>query len=347
MNDRDFKAEIKKGLEGGYLFYGEEEFMKHYYIGEAKKAVIGENTDFADLNISVISADDFALDKLYDAMQIFPMMSDKAGVFCEVRLSSLKEKEKEELLGLVKRLNDYPMCVLFIIAPDGYFDAGNPAKNKPSPFYKKLTEHLKPVEFAKQTPAALRKWCERKLNNEGVSANENALNLLCKRCDYNMVTLACECDKLACLVKSRGGDCLTEDDVSEYVAAVESLDTFALTNAVLSGDRKTALHVLREYKDKRESPIMISSGIIADFRNMLVIASYMKNGKNKAEIAKEIKMHEFRVGKYIQAIGDTDIKKIRASLERCRETDALLKSSRLEFEALERLICTIPSKKRF
>ena len=45
LTAQELKDEIKFGLGGGYLFIGEEEYMKHYYLTEIRKKVLGNDED--------------------------------------------------------------------------------------------------------------------------------------------------------------------------------------------------------------------------------------------------------------------------------------------------------------
>ena len=47
-----FRKQIKKGLSGGYLFYGDEDYMKAYAVNAAREAVCADPTFalFNDMN---------------------------------------------------------------------------------------------------------------------------------------------------------------------------------------------------------------------------------------------------------------------------------------------------------
>lgn len=345
MTDKDFKKEIKSGLSGGYLLYGEEEYLKEFYLSSAVKALIGENSDFGEFNLVKIDEDEFTPQTLSDALSTFPMMSAQICVVCRARLSALSEKDSDALCGVLETLGSYP-AVLLMIAPFGGFDAGNVKKNRPSALYKKLTEYLTPVEFGHQSPAMLKKWLMRHFEPEGISAGDGALSLLCEMCDFDMRALASECEKLICYLKANGRDSLGEADVQLLCTEYGEAGAFALSNAIVGGNRTAALAVLEEYKEKRRSSVSVLSAIISDFSNMLTVAVYMKDGLYKAEIAKKTGIHEFRVGRYMDAVSGSDVGTVRMALERCREADLALKTSAVDYIALERLVCTMPSRRQ-
>ena len=61
------------------------------------------------------------------------------------------------------------------------------------------------------------------------------------------------------------------------------------------------------------------------------------------DIAKKLSIHEFRVGKYMESVRNTDIQTIRSVISRCVDADAALKSSDGGYEILEKFVCTIPA----
>ena len=48
LTAQELKDEIKFGLGGGYLFIGEEEYMKHHYLAEIRKKVLIEQQSNKD-----------------------------------------------------------------------------------------------------------------------------------------------------------------------------------------------------------------------------------------------------------------------------------------------------------
>ena len=58
-------------------------------------------------------------------------------------------------------------------------------------------------------------------------------------------------------------------------------------------------------------------------------------------------MHPYRAGLYLEAVKDRSTEQIAAAVRRCREADVSIKSTSLEdYIAIERLVCTVPSKRR-
>lgn len=344
MNDREFNAEIKKGLSGGYLFFGDEEYLKEYAFGKAKEAVLSGSSGFEDFNYIKIDEDKYSPQALKEALSTCPMMAEKVFVRCNINLSKLKEDETDRLLEVLEELEEYSaVLVLYTLA--GCFDAGNLKNSKPTSLYKKLTQSITPVEFSHQPTAVLKKWILRRLAADEITASDTVLSRLCEICDSDMTALKNECEKLICFAKEKGECEISTEAVSLLCAEYGEAGTFDLTNAIVSGNKTLALDVLREYRDKRRGAVSVLAGIIADFSNMLKIGIYMKEGLYKADISAKTGMHTFRVGRYMEAAQGKELAVIRGALERCREADLALKSSGVDYIALERLVCTMPGRK--
>ena len=345
MTDREFKAEIKSGLEGGYLIYGEEEYIKRRLVDAAVKSVVGDD-DFSAVNVVRTDADDYSAAALEDAVSLVPMMSDRCAAVCEVRFTDLKESEKEAMYAALGRLKDNPSCVLFLVVPAWYFEDANAKKGKAPAVPKKLEALLKPVCVPYQPLPVLKPWVEKHFRAEGLSIGSDALNYFVSLSGPDMTSLLCETDKLSCFVKSKGRTEVTSGDVSFVCSDNTELDAFALSNAVVGGDREGALEALKECRDNKMKPTAVIARMTSEFMNMLSVAACVKAGMYKQEISKKLGLHEFRVGKYMESVRDTDIDAIRTVIARCVDVDAALKSSSATgFEPLERFVCTIPSRK--
>ena len=123
-------------------------------------------------------------------------------------------------------------------------------------------------------------------------------------------------------------------------------DAFALANAVLAGDRRGALRALRGYRDRREEPVAVAASLGRVISDMLHVCILQNEGMSKKDIAALLKMHEYRCSLYMQAVNGMEPARLRAAVERCLETDRLLKSTDLKYIAVERLVCTIPAKRQ-
>ena len=73
MDINEFKARIKSGnLAGAYAFVGEEDYLKRFYLGELRSAIVTDEA-FALFNHTVFDGEDVKLAALLDAVKSPPM----------------------------------------------------------------------------------------------------------------------------------------------------------------------------------------------------------------------------------------------------------------------------------
>ena len=157
-----------------------------------------------------------------------------------------------------------------------------------------------------------------------------------------MFTLAAEIDKICAYVHYHKRDRVTREDV-EAVAArdfTEGSDDFAMMDAMLAGDYNKALTILDFYQSHRiESTIVM--GEISRIYSELMAVKLLCDTCSAAEIAKRLRLHEYRVGLYLKRARAVSTDRLREMLALCAQADASLKNSSLDYIAIERLICAL------
>ncbi len=342
MTETELRAAIKNGPSGGYLLWGDEDYLKKFYLGKLKEAVLADcPPGLEDFNCISLTLEDGDFGKLAGAVASPPMMAPKK--FVEVTPPSAnawKEKERKALAEILDDLAAASDTVLVMLCPRDTLDPGT--AKKPSALFKLLSKTLQPVEFALQSGEKLRRWAVRHFEEEGLALEEEASLLLLNRCAPDMTTLTKEIDKVICYVKSHGRTTVTPADISFVTSPGVREDAFALANAVLAGDRTAALAALDVYKKRKEEPIAVLAALSRVMSDLLTVSTLSESGAEKAEIAKTLRMHEYKAGIYLRAAAGFGTPRLAAALQRCIEADRLCKSASMGYIPLERFVCTIP-----
>lgn len=337
MTDTEFKRLLASPgkLFGGFLFCGEEEFVKSRYAELFADAVVGEDT----FSVTVIDGAETTPGEVEAALCTVSMFGGRRFVhIARAAVGSWKDAVLAEYLSVFERVkDDSELCFVLSVAWDEA-DMGNLAKNRPSALYKKLTEHLTPVYFGKKGGAQLRKWIERHFLAAGLSAEYGAADTLVEVCGQDMFTLTGECEKLIAYAKAKGEGTVTSDMVRNVASVTLVEEAFELSNAILAGDKARSLHALYGAKSRREEPIAVMAMVSRTIADMLAVAVYSQAGLSVGEISKKLKMHEYKVTLYIRSAG-SDLGRLEAALRRCLEADRQLKSTTLGYAAIERLVC--------
>ncbi|MBQ8207443.1 MAG: DNA polymerase III subunit delta [Clostridia bacterium] len=339
INDADFRKQLKSGIIGSYLFYGDEDYLKAHAVSLAAAAV-SPDPSFALFNISKIDILDYAPEKLLDALIQPPMMAERKLVtLTGFDFTSLRSGEIDalcEILALIKEY-DYTSVILSVAA--GCIDEGY-SPSKPSAIINKLSEYLIPVRFEKNTPQKLSAWAVRHFEHGGVKIGAEDLNFFIDYCGTGMYKLANEIDKLCAYVLYEGRSEVTKEDIRNVSIADTEFDTFALAGAIMEGRNADALAVLDFLRFKRTDPLIIFGEVSRTFCDLLMIKRLSDDGMSPFDIGKAKIMNEYRAKIYARSASKIPYERLYRKIDLCTDADRQLKLSPQGYSAIEMLICS-------
>ena len=342
LKEADFRKELKSAPTGGYLFFGEEDYMKSAAIRMARQSITEADPAMAAFNDIRLDGLDFTPAALMDALTVPPMGAERKIVTVTgLNLSALRAAETDKLCEALSEIPDYPYNLVIISAAADTFDPGNLPK-KPSEALIAFAEYLTPVWFERNTPAKLAGWVQKHYLHGGVQADPKICQFTVEYCGRNMFTLAGEIDKVVCYVRAHGRDTATEADIRTAAIPAMEYDAFAFTNAIMERRRADALDILADLKLRRVEPLFILSEVSRVVCDLLAIRTMSDSGLTAAEISSALKIHEYRVGLYLKQARRIDPPLLRNAVATCQSADRALKRSAGDgYGIIERLICSI------
>ncbi len=340
MKEDIFRKQLKTGLSGGYLFFGEEDYLKGFSIRAAREAICTDET-FAVFNDVSIAPIDYTPSALLNALMPLPMMSDKKIITLSgLAVSDMKRGEIDDLCDVLSTLPDYDYNVLIISVPSGLIDEGNLPK-RPSAILTELSKYLTPVKFDSVTGSRLVSWVGKHFSHHGVSASPEICSLLIEKCGKSMFTLASETEKLSYYVLQNGRSTVSTEDIEKVAISVIDSDAYALANAILDGKYAAAMDALNVMKFRRVEPIMILSEVSRVICDLVSVRSLQSEGASVSEISSLLKMNEYKARLYASAASGRSAERLKNTLLLCSEADLAIKLSPQGYTAIERLICTL------
>ena len=90
---------------------------------------------------------------------------------------------------------------------------------------------------------------------------------------------------------------------------------------------------------RRDEPTLVLSQITKVFCDLSTAAAFIADGRQVADFAREMKMHEYKAGLYYRAAKEVTVEFLASAVARCVEADRLLKSTPIGYAAIERVIC--------
>ncbi len=338
IKEADLRKELKSKPRAGYLFFGEEDYMKNFSLRLAKET-ISPDPSFSFFNEIRFDPLSYSPEALLDALMPLPMMAERKIITVTgLDLNGMKQGEIDALCSTLAQLEEYDYNTVIVSVAADKLDPGNLPK-RPSALLKKLGECLTLVNFEKNTPARLSAWVAKHFEHNGVFASPETCAFVIDYCGRNMFDLANETDKLSYYVIANGRQEVTKNDVTLVATPAAEYDAFAFTNAIGARRRDEALDILREFKLKKVDPIIIMSEITKTVCDTLSVISLKEDGLTSKEISEVLKIHEYRVSLMLKNGLKADV--CKRMLTRCREADLEIKLSRDGYAMLEKLICTI------
>ena len=343
INDAAFRKKIEKDATGGYLFFGDEDYLKLHALKAARAAACPDPSlaVFNDMNVDCSASDNF-IDSLAGAIAAAPMMAEtKMVTLTGLSVNDLKPAEIDALCAVAASIEEFDFNLLIISVPAGMIDEGYLPK-RPSATLSKLCEHLTPVHFPKVAPAKLASWIVRHFEHNGVRAENGVPAAIIERCGADMFTLSNEVDKLSFYALSNGRDSVDLIDVPLVTCPNDDFDSFALSSAVAEGNSARALDVLALMKARKIDPIIVFSELAKTLGDMLAVKILTGAQKSPAEIAATLKFKsEYQVKMIINRVRDVSLEYLRTAVDSCSAADAALKLSPTGYVEIEKLICSL------
>lgn len=334
IHENDLKRQIKeKQMNNCYLFFGEEDYLKQFYIKKicARFVIPGSET----FSLRKFDGKENSFDDVFEGALSMPFMSDYTVVIAhDFPLDSLNAEQKEQLGGF---LDNQPDSSITIFWMDCISLSPKNAKHKwvVDAFSKKACA----VDFAKYTRNGLCKTVRGYAAKMGCEMSNESANYLIEIAGDSLNILLNETQKAA-FFAGRGNE-ITKACIDEV--AVRSLEArvYDLSKFILNGDAKGALELLHALMQNKAEPIDVFAVILMSFVDIYRAKTAISGGQTANYPAEffDYKNKEFRLTNGARFAARLSDSQIRECFDCFSESDRLLKSTAQSGETvLERLI---------
>ena len=267
-----FKADLSAGTVGcAYIFYGEESYLREYYLGELRKKLVPAG--FEEFNYHRLEGKDLTVQALREMAEAMPMLSERTLiVVTDFDIFKLGEEQREKLIALLEDIPPY-CCLVFVYDTVAY---------KPNKTMKKLCkaigDHVQAVEFRAQDSNDLIAWIARRFRALDKEIDRQTAEYLIFTCGGLMTGLVPEISKIAAYAK---GKAITQKDIDDVADPVLSAEVFKLSDAVLQGNYDLAASILGDLLKMQTEPIMILAALGSQLRRIYTARLAIDSGKDK------------------------------------------------------------------
>lgn len=313
---------LKNDLKTGefaplYLFYGEESYLREYYLGELRKKAV--DPAFADFNLIELEGKGLTPDALTDAVESCPVMAERKLVI--ISDFDLYKPPAAFQSMLPELLSDLPPYVVLVF----YYDVLPFKPDKRTKIHAQLDKNGCFVEFLHMEDRELSAWIQRRFRALGKGIAPDTCAYLTFLCGNSMTNLITEIEKAA-------AHC-TLDEVKKYnidAVCTRTLDAviFDLTDAITDKKFERALAVVDDLLAQKNSEVSIFSAVLRHIERLYAAKLHEGSGKPSKELSELLgSRSSYYAQKISAAARRLPLQWLRHAMLLCAETDAALKSS--------------------
>ncbi len=333
MTLKEFKADLKSGNLGRlYLFYGEEGYLREYYLGQLQKVVVGDM--MPEFNVTVINrAPEF--NELSDAVESYPAMNDRRIIivrdFDVVSANADFSKKAEELFS---DMPEHAVLVFVYSNPES-----KPDKRKK--LYKTIEKYGNIINFECASKTDLLSWISRRFMANGKDIDSDTADYLLYYCGERMEQLIPEIEKISAFAKKKS---ISKADIEAVASRNLTSVVFDAANAIAEKNYSKALRVISDLDAQNEEPIPTLALISSQFRRMYAAKLILERNGNRREIMDFFSMKsDYPAKLLINAANAMEKEKIRKAIELCKASDSRLKFG-AGWEELSKLVALIAAE---
>ena len=314
------KADLAAGSIGGaYIFYGEESYLREYYLGKLREALVPPG--FETFNYHALEGRDLTAESLTEMAEAMPMMAERTLlVVTDWDLFKLGEDQRTKLTALLEDLPPY-CCLVFVYDTLEY---------KPNRTQKKLCKALdarvEAVEFRAASSTDLLPWIARRFRALGKDIDRQTAEYLVFTCGGLMTGLLPEIEKIAAYAK---GKTVTRADVDAVADPVLSAEVFKLSDAVLQGRYDEAASILGDLLKMQTEPIMILAALGGQLRRIWSARLALDSGRDRYWLMELWGMRsDYPAKLLLSAARRTTVEWCAQAVRQCQVLDRRMKSER-------------------
>lgn len=287
-----------------------EHYKKIHKSGVSLKCFDAQSLDFQDFRNEIQQVTMFQEKKLIVLKNVF-----------------LNSRFKEEFLDFIKKNKNLKELILL-------YEEGSVTKS--DRLVKFLKKQAKFQEFQPLRGEKLKDWVEKELEKRSIKIEPMAEEKLINYINNDLWRFSNEIKKLVSYKKNKK---IETKDVALLVRPKAEADIFRTIDAIALRDKKRALYFIRKHLEKGDSILYVLSMINYQFRNLLIIKSFIENHASYGDILRKSKLHPYVVKKSYQQAQKFRLDELKKIYQKIFKTDFNIKTGKIEPEiALDILI---------
>lgn len=325
----NLRAQLKSGeLKNLYIIFGDEDFLKEYYIEAIKKMIVEEGME--EFNYTVFEGEKQDFEEISMAFSTPPMMADKklvvikdSGIF-KITTDEPKSnfEAKKAFWGDILKESYEDVCLVF----------HERTVDKRSALYKAAAKAGESVECAYQEGVELLNWVIRGCRSAGKIIGEKEAEYLVSNCDSGMNSIKRELEKLFSFCDT---DKITIADIDKIVTKLPQNRVFEMINDMLNKNGQQMFEKLEEMKSikrgkEKGSAFGVLSLLCSNFEKILRVKLLLEKGLPYKTVASELKIFYSQMNVYSSAAKAFSKPFLREAICRIAQIDLDIKNGKVK-----------------
>lgn len=314
-------ARLKEDLAAGtpaslYIFYGEEGYLKRYYLNQLKALCVGA---FPEFNLTLLDSEQVTAQTLTDAVDSVPMGSErKLIVLRDYKLFQPAGEMKDLLPELLSSLPEY-VCLVFDFETVAF------KPDKRLNLWKIVEKYGQVVEFAQSPSSSLIPWIKRHFYELKKTISTPDCEYLMFLCGASMDNLLTEIEKIAA---GTAGDTVTRSDIEALGSRVLEATVFELTDSIIEGQYTRGLAILRDLFDMKQEPVAVLAAVTKQMQRLYGAKLAMAGGGSENSVAQLLGYRStYPARRTMQSARRCKTQFLRWAQQACLDCDLAMKSN--------------------
>ncbi len=189
-------------------------------------------------------------------------------------------------------------------------------------WFKTIEQAADTIQIWPVTAQQLPRWIEQRLSAAGLSADPQAIDILCTKIEGNLLAAVQEVEKLKLLAETSHLDAQL---MSNAVMDSARYDVFSLVNKALAGDSRSAVANLQGLRTEGTEPPVILWALAREIRTLTGIKEAQQLGQNFDLSAKKHGVWDNRKSVIKQALNRIELRQLHILIRKCGLADKAIK----------------------
>ena len=313
MDQRKLMSDLKSGVfERAYLLHGDERYLIAHYANTIEKAAFGQGdaSNYKDVFDGPVPAHEIIM-----AAETLPFFSERRLVYVrDSRLFATGRKDDAEKLA--DYLPNIPEQTIMVFVESEV--------DRRSKMYKQMSKTGCIIDCEPPSPQNLSSWVTRIAKERGKNISASVTQHFLRTVGTDMTAISQEMDKLAAFCGQRTD--ITAADINAICTPTMESRIFELTKAMCTKRIGDALSRYRDILTLKESPLMVLTMIIRQFRIMLIAKCAKEKGMTIMQTAKEFNLRDFVVSEALGLGQRFTADQLVDALKNCQDVDKKVKT---------------------